>query len=404
MSSDPVWVPVAHYRSVWGSRSYVELNRKTRNKTILVYRSKSGLMWHMTHFDLKEPTKLVKRAGEYSTSFIIDLELQKRIEEFLHNKPPVRDLTRRVLDQKMRDSKMVDGLYSITDRESNTMICKEKESPVSVFLDIMSWMRKKGIPVCGGAGFAKQKIQNGVDGNDQDILLYRESKDKSTFDLYRNWSKTITGILGQYMRDDGQDLFLYEAFQYLENICFRKYLLPGDDFSKYNVKEVALENKSNEEWVKGNIFLSYKIYARRIKSGKRFIQRQVHLDKDYNSYVANNFELVYARYKIIFEKNDRNDDRDIISKEFVIPLFILNNEQLDADVPVYKNVAAAGLYTCKMFEYRNQLFGAIHAVSRPAANEYAFIGDAMDKMWPFHNEDSMNNRLEKRQRLELLKL
>jgi len=67
-------------------------------------------MWHMTHFDLKEPTKLVKRAGEYSTSFIIDLELQKRIEEFLDNKPPTLTLTRVVLDQKMRDSKMVDGL------------------------------------------------------------------------------------------------------------------------------------------------------------------------------------------------------------------------------------------------------------------------------------------------------
>ena len=109
------------------------------------------------------PTKLVKRAGEYSTSFIIDLELQKRIEEFLDNKPPTLTLTRTVLDQKMRDSKMVDGLYNIADRESITMTCKEKESPVSVFLDIMSWMRREGIPVCGGASFAKQKIDFSYD-------------------------------------------------------------------------------------------------------------------------------------------------------------------------------------------------------------------------------------------------
>ena len=100
MSSDPVWVPVAVYKSLGGSRSYVELHRRTRNKTILVYRSNSGLMWHMTHFDDREPQKLLKRLGEYTTSFLIDLELQGRIEEFLKNNPRPKVLTRRVLAEK----------------------------------------------------------------------------------------------------------------------------------------------------------------------------------------------------------------------------------------------------------------------------------------------------------------
>lgn len=401
MSSDPVWVPVAVYKSLGGSRSYVELHRRTRNKTILVYRSNSGLMWHMTHFDDREPQKLLKRLGEYTTSFLIDLELQGRIEEFLKNNPKPKLLTRRVLAEKMEDSKTVDSLYTVKDRESLTMTCKEKESPVSVFLDLMKWMRREGIPACGGANFAIQKIEKGFDENDQDILLYKQSKNRSTFGLYNEWSKGISGIFGQYLKDAGEEIFLYGSQQYLKNICFRRDLLPGD-FSDYNLKEVVLENESNEKWVNGNIGLMYKVYARKITSGRRFVQRKVLLDKDYNPYVANNFELVYVRYNLLFEKTNKSFD---ISKEFVLPLFILNNEQLDADVPVYKNVAAAGLYTCKMFDYRNQLFGAIHAVSRPAANEYAFVGDAMDRMWPFHREkDEVDSRSVKRQRLELLKL
>lgn len=369
------WKPSAYYTTTnyitRTERHYVLLER-AGGKRILVYKSRSGMMWHLMLLENDNKGKLLKRMGEYSTSFVIDLRLQEEIEKFIAKNEPERvpDNGWVINKGKPNATKNVAGRFTVC--EDGKLTCS-RDSPFYVFVRVLKAMAFEKIPDCGGAVFALRKIKEKI--WDDSVEFYYKSQKKKSFDIYKDWARKISTIMSQYFLDLGGETFLFESSNQLSNVCLREAFVGEDTVFKKCWKQ----SNDGEAWVTATAEIDYRVYSRTIRLAEPSGER---------------FSLIYARYTLFTVAGE--------SQPLVIPLFILKNERLDKDVPVYLNVGAVGLYTCKIFEYRMQLFGDIHApLHESASKAYAFIGDAMDKMWPFHREEDEGNlRAKKRRRLK----
>ena len=119
----------------------------------------------------------------------------------------------------------------------------------------------------------------------------------------------------------------------------------------------------------------------------------------------NKFILIYAKYKFIEDQKDNITlpSEKFKDKQFIIPLFITSQDNKQKNYPLINKVAAAGLYSCKAFEYKDQTFGVYdYGLSGLSEDEkkisdtnlellgsgiYYFVGEFMDKMWPFEGWD-----------------
>ena len=149
----------------------------------------------------------------------------------------------------------------------------------------------------------------------------------------------------------------------------------------------------------GKIGIIY-FYHKFVKIHYTVFQREIE-DKT----CKNKFKLIYAKYSFIEDESNnivlpKDEFKD---RQFVTPLFITSSNNIQKNYPLINKVAATGMYTCKVFEYTNQTSGdynydldkyysKLKAEEKEknvansqisGAGQYYFIGEFMDKMWPF---------------------
>ena len=137
--------------------------------------------------------------------------------------------------------------------------------------------------------------------------------------------------------------------------------------------------------------VKYSIFIRDIKSKEK----------------NNKFKLVYSKYSFVEDKENNIyiPNKKFIGREFITPLFITSCNNIQENIPIYNKVASTGLYTCKAFEYTSQTYGRYdydynsselteeqkildnknkNSTDNWRLFNYYFIGDFMDKLWPFN--------------------
>ena len=321
------------------SRSYVLI--KNDSLQYLVYKSNSGMLWHLLQKIGHGNYNKVTECGLYSTSYIIDLNLQKKLcniegewEELSEKdfKKVLKKVRKTLhnhmysssdnLDDAATSSKLSDDKDNYIDSLESVTIKCYINNPYIVFNKLLENLKNKKVVNCGNLEEKK----------------YYKIKDytTNTSELYKSYRDIINEEMGNLFDDMQNEKFLYECYSNEINIFH------------------------GSETVK----IKYKVYKRNIKDKK-----------------GNIFDLIYTRYNWVKPPNGMN-----ISDDYVIPLFVTRCNNIHKDVPMYNKVAATGLYTCKAFEYVSQIVGNDHVYSVWVGTKYQyyFLGEYLNNLWPFN--------------------
>jgi len=364
------WIPVSNHKKkkewlAWDiSRSFRHNNReyaiisKSNDIRYLCYKSQSGMLWHL-YLEEGYGGQLFKftDCGLYSTSLLLDLNLQRKLCDEEINVDISSEEFNEIKQTTVNNSRIDrnnDGLFynKLSPEKSYSSILESNASectsgPYTIFPTITSELWKKhGIPECGG----KWMINN-----------------NSSHKIYKYIRHQINVKMSQSFNDLGNEKELYTCFSGKVCIQYNSYMV---------------------------VKLRYTVFEREIE------------DKE-TKYI---FKLVYAKYRFIEDLNDSISlpKEEFREKEFITPLFITSGNNSQKDHPLINKVAAAGMYTCKVFEYIKQTHGWYNYINPPYGNIspdvlakheelirskrcstiYNFIGEFMDKLWPFDGWDS----------------
>ena len=385
------WVPKKYF--VQDNRIWVELHKidedtKETKDIMFIYRSNSGLLWHM--YTSKNFVSQVPKIEEiYSTSYLLDLSLQKKINFILDN---YKDSIEK-MDSKHNIPESKPSRFSFTTYYTDTMrdFLKLQEEYLRE-TDLWDAVTKDEIQ------YNIVKIfQNKDDDDDKDLLFIRENifgkypcpsllqipytyykvvevEDKKfTKEIYNTYNKEISKILNDYFIIDDKS----------EKICHFTTESNKIEFYNYDderIKQTPIPWTFRMDEYAG-IFeatIEYSVNSIKIKS------RQTQKD----------FHLVYMNYNFkSLEMTDKGKEyelnEEIFKKEknsYNAPLFLTDDlSSLNSRYPVYNKIIPMGIYTCKIFEYHNQVKGNFYKGNFRPPIPYLFLGNYMNNMWPFNN-------------------
>ena len=342
------------------------IKNKKDHRTYLCYKSNSGMMWHLLILANTWQYFKFSNIGLYSTSLLVDLNLQKKFCN-LTNFTIIEDddyygKIEMTTNQSRKDTSKGGLFYNRKGRKvdntedqnteksyiesisSHSKICTE-ENPYYIFSKITS------------------ELENDKDYPSPDCGYEYKGELKHSHLIYKELRKRINIKMAENFIDKGNEKNLYSCYSGKIGITyyFHKFVK-----IKYTVFEREIADKTNE----------------------------------------NIFKLIYARYHFI-EKLDDNIElpkSELKNKIFVIPLLITSCNNIQKGYPLINKVAAAGLYTCKVFEYQAQTIGSYNyrfnkekissdekeksdENKKNGAGNYFFVGEFMDKLWPFEDFD-----------------
>ena len=334
------WDILEHFH--YKTRDYVMIKNIKNERTYICYKSNSGMLWHLLIFNLDNYYKFYD-CGLYSTSLLLDLNLQKKICQ-LSDFDTITSL--KEWDEKIDKT----TLESLPDSREGGLWARKEDSYIET-------IRSHGKSCERGPYTIFKKITSELEAytdypSPDCGHTFKGSLNHSSV-IYHQLRKNINLKMNENFIDLGKEKELYSC-------CSGK---------------VGIE------------YFSYKFVKNKVYCFQREIQ-----DKTSDK---NKFQLVYAKYKFIEDKTNnielpKDQFRD---KEFITPLFITSCNNIQKDYPLINKVAAAGLYTCKVFEYKEQTIGSYNyrfdeskllpEEKLEGAGQYFFIGEFMDKLWPF---------------------
>lgn len=358
------WKCIGYFKVSRKETEHVQLQHNTNGKKMVAYKSNSGMLWHMAIFNGIKYLKLGSECGLYANSFIIDLALQQKICTFAANNTatiiPDDKATEWRASLFYRDK--YDGwLNTYTSKQTSITTECPDNSKFSIFSNILD--KLSNIPLCGGMD-PKNRFQAINKRFDWEEAEDKDGKLKDTFELYKEWSQKFSNAMSENFDKLNDDILLYK------------------NCNSNTIDSFIHDNSGYDGWsLYENVQVSYDVY------------RTTLVEKESNS--GNSFYLVYAKYRFL-----KPDNIDLRSTNFVIPLFISDTKDSYATpYPVYNNIAHVGLYTCKIFEYRMQIYGK----KRQQDTRYVFLGDSMNNMWPFENSSQTNLIISDQDNLEFAK-
>jgi hypothetical protein len=351
------------------NRNYAIIKNKNTEKQFIVYKSQSGMLWHLLQRNWDRTYLKLIECGLYSTSLLLDLNLQKKLCELKFNNKVHEDffaLKGSIINKEKfneieaksntnpfenewlygfdKDGNKSDDSY-IKTIESNTTKCA-LNNPYNIFQELTNKLSKKGLPGCS-----------------YDRKKYYEY-DRKSKDIYTGFKNIINTNMEELFEDIGNEKHLYDCMSGKIGLIY---------------------------YIRVFVKVKYSIFIRDIKSKKK----------------NNKFKLVYSKYSFVEDKDNNIyiPDKEFIGREFITPLFITSCNNIHKNIPIYNKVASTGLYTCKAFEYIDQTIGRYDYeynfselklteeqkkldIKNSTGNErlfnYYFIGDFMDKLWPFN--------------------
>ena len=363
---------------IWENRQFAIIERDTKEK-YMVYKSQSGMLWHLLQRDGGyAPFKKFNECGLYSTSLLLDLNLQKKLCELSISETVDKD----TFEKKLRKTKWMDtfNMYgwdedgNLANKNSynnkllsNTTKC-DLNNPYIIFQKLIKELSNEGVPGCNFDRDIFAELYNkGVVDEDGKIKVDEDGKIKNDSQtIYEYLKKKINEKMEKLFEDIGNEKKLYDCMSGKIALIY---------FIRVFVK------------------VKYSIFVRDIKS------------KENNT----KFKLFYSKYSFVEDKENNINipDKEFIGREFITPLFITSCNNIQKNIPIYNKVASTGLYTCKAFEYGTQAYGDYNyeiGYSKVTDNEniidkknsegneklfdyhhrYFFLGDFMDKLWPFN--------------------
>lgn len=348
------------------TRDYIMIQKwnisKGDHDRFICYRSQSGMLWHMLFIEYDGRYMKFDNCGLYTTSFLLDLNLQKEFckqnnfTEIYNFEEKVKLTTDKSNFFEIND-KDLSPFSSSSTEDSDDSYFKTlqiygsscKKGPYLIFKEISDKLKTNNVPDCG-------KLYKGQD------LTKVEGKQNSK-KLYSYFRKEINAIMNNYFVDLGNEKKLYSCRS-------------------------------------GKIGIIYNVY-KFVKTEYTIFRREIQSKSD----IQYKFILIYAKYKFTEDETDNITlpSEKFKDKQFTIPLFITSQDNKQKNYPLINKVAAAGLYSCKAFEYIDQSFGDYdYGLSDLSQDEkiisdansklqgsgiYYFVGEFMDKMWPFEGWD-----------------
>ena len=360
------------------TRDYIMIQKwnisKGAHDRFICYRSQSGMLWHMLfiEYGLEYGSRYMKfdNCGLYTTSFLLDLNLQK---EFCkqNNFTEINDFD---FDKKVESTTGESIITAINDKDLFSL------TPTADSDDSYSeTLQKHGLSCVTG--------QYLIFSNSQSFFIPNQLKDKNVPNcgrLYNGQNRTEVEVEGS-KKKKSKELYLYFRSQ-INEIMNEKFKDLSNEKKLYSCSSGKI----------GIIYNGYKFVKTEYTIFRREIQPHI-----YKGTGRNKFILIYAKYKFIENEEDNITlpSEKFKDKQFIIPLFITSQDNKQKNYPLINKVAAAGLYSCKAFEYKKQTFGeydyglnnlSAHEKEKsdanlelPGSGIYYFVGEFMDKMWPF---------------------
>ena len=365
---------------------------------MFIYRSNSGLLWHM--YTAKINFQQVPKIDEmYSTSWLLDLSLQKKINDLLnegniekmdskHNIPQTEYRPSRFSFTTYYIDTMIDFLkLKGEDNLYRTKLWEEVTNDKKQF-DILKIFRfndfdddadtDKDLLFIKKNIFGKYKCPSFLKHNDQEV-----EDTKFTKEIYNTYNKEISKILNDYFIIDDKS----------EKICH---------FTAVSNK-IEFQNYDHEKIKKNQLPLPWELHMDKyIGIFEATIEYIVNSIKIKSKKTQKDFHLVYMNYNFNHLKNIGRGDRYNLNEEifkkdknyYNAPLFLTDDlSSLNSRYPVYNKIIPMGIYTCKIFEYINQVKGNLNRKYR-GLSPYLFLGNYMNNMWPFNKHGKQINESE----------
>ena len=355
------------------TRDYVMIQKwnlkKNKHDKYICYKSQSGMLWHLLLFDWIATSKRYLKfddCGLYTTSLLIDLNLQKEFcNQNISNEIDDDTFADKVAITKnksrpdFRDKYFMDSDDSyVQSIEKNAASCKK--GPYLIFRQIAQ----------------KLKIN--------EYLLFDDHNPNAKEYPVPDCGKSYSGTLWH------SSLIYSEIRKQINEKMSENFIDLGNEEELYSCHSGKI----------GIIYISYKF----VKTFYTVFRREIQDLTPEN----NKFTLIYAKYNFIEDVTDgiTLPSEKFRYRQFIIPLFITSQDNKQLNYPLINKIAAAGLYSCKAFEYKSQSIGSYNyrydengkeykKLSEEekessfqneeidGSGQYYFIGEFMDKMWPF---------------------
>lgn len=362
------------------TRDYVMIQkwnvRKNKHDRYICYKSQSGMLWHLLLYDWTPGSKKYLKfdnCGLYTTSLLIDLNLQKEFckqqilteidDDTFASKVDITNNNSRFhrQDKDLADSDSDDSY--IQSIEKNSLLCKK--GPYLIFKKILNSLK--------------------ID----EYLLYDEHNPDAKEYHVPDCGKSYSGSLWH------SSLIYSEIRKQINEKMAENFIDLGNEEELYSCHSGKI----------GIIYIGYKF----VKTFYTIFRREIQPTYFYEQGTGRNkFILIYAKYNFIEDVTDgiTLPSEKFRGRQFIIPLFITSQDNKQFNYPLINKIAATGLYSCKAFEYKFQSIGSYNyrytedgeeyekmseeekesslENSRIEGNgQYYFIGEFMDKMWPF---------------------
>ena len=354
--------------------------RKNKHDRYICYKSQSGMLWHLLLYNYDRRYLKFNYCGLYTTSLLIDLNLQK---EFCKQK-----ILTEIDDDTFSSKVAVTNNNSRFDYEDEDSIGSDSDESYVKSIEKNSLLCKKGPYLIFKKIIGELKI-------DEYLLFDDHNPDAKEYPV-PDCGQSYSGSLWH------SSLIYSEIRKQINEKMAINFIDLGNEEELYSCNSGKI----------GIIYISYRF----VKTFYTIFRREIQPRYIYEQGTGRNkFILIYAKYNFIEDVMDgiTLPSEKFRGRQFIIPLFITSQDNKQLNYPLINKVAATGLYSCKAFEYIFQSIGSYNyrytesgeeyeklsleeqesslTNSRIEGNgQYYFIGEFMDKMWPF---DGWNNDL-----------